>query len=104
MQEEITVHNKKFFLAPHMGHILQGNLRLLPINCLLSQYFLVRDNRAYYVSVIDPEKADAFEIFELDLENQDGEELVVENEIRGSQYTEFLRQKILIENYLIYIE
>jgi len=104
MQQEITVHNKKFYLAPHMGYIFQGNFNYLPIQCLLSQYFLVKDNNAFYVSVIDPNTADTFEIYEMDLNNQEGEELVVENEIRGSQYTEFLRQKILKENYAIYIE
>jgi hypothetical protein len=104
----ITFHNMKLYgtdfqLAPYNGEIKKGDFSKLPIEIFFHHFLLIKDNSCLYVGVVEPESQASFEIFEVNLDDLDGEEKTVAESLVGSQKSNFLRTKILKEGYNIFV-
>lgn len=92
----------EFELCKNMIELKQGKFNFLPIQCLLDRYLLIKNEEGYYIHVNDPKICDSFEVYKIDLYTNDDYELVDKN-LSGQQYLEFLRRKIMVEGYELFL-
>jgi len=92
----------EFQLCKTMDELKRGEFKYLPIQCLLDRYLLIKENEGYYVHVVDPKIGDSFEVYKINLYSEDDYELVDKN-LSGQLYLEFLRRKIVIEGYELFL-
>lgn len=115
IEEEFKFYGKKWVLAPNMEKILDGNLNLIPIECLFTHYILRWGMICFYVSMENQETGDEFEIYEFEWVGEEvgevhGEEINREPDFKlyeanmcAKDCAKFLAQKIS-EGYQIFIQ
>ncbi len=111
IEDHFEFYEKKWVLAPHMDEILQGNLELIPVECLFTHYILRYEYHCLYIALDDHETGDDFEIYEFDWigEYDNPEEKIepefktVESSLTAIECGKFLADRIK-EGYKIYIQ
>jgi len=118
IDNEFNFYKKRWVLAPHMEEILDGNLGLIPLECLLTHYILRWGNLCFYVVLENPESGDEFDIYEFEWVGDDvgekrdihGEEVEIEPDFKlyessakSKEIAHFLAKKIS-EGFQIFIE
>lgn len=113
-EKEFDFMNKKWVLAPHMEEISNGQLNLIPVECLFTHYILKYGFHCLYIALDDHESGDDFEVYEFDWmedfdfngdthEKWEPDFKVVESSLTASECGRFLADRIK-EGYRIYIE
>lgn len=110
--ESFNFLEKKWVLAPNMNQIAEGNLELVPIECLLTHYILRYDIHCIYIALDNHETGDAFEIYEFNWigesdthhdEKIEPEFTQIESGLSAVETGRFLADRIR-DGYMIYIE
>jgi len=114
IEEEFNLVKKKWVLAPNMEAIFDGNLSLIPIECVLTHYILRWGPFCYYVVLENQETGDEFEIYEFEWIGEDGQkvhgeeidfepEFIFHSSINAKDCGKFLVKKVS-EGFQIFIE
>jgi len=107
--EFFQLYDKKWIIAPHMEEILQGDLSLVPVECIFTHYILRYDFHCLYVALDNHESGDEFEIYEFEFPLEKGNEefepdfVQVESSLNSVECGRFLAERIK-EGYRIYIQ
>lgn len=113
--ESFQLYDKKWILAPHMDEIIQGDLSMVPVECIFTHYILRYDYHCLYIALDNHETGDDFEIYEFEfpreednahgIKNDEFEPdfVPVETTINAVDCGKFLAERIS-EGYRIYIQ
>jgi hypothetical protein len=104
--ETFVLAHTKWQIAPNMREIRDGNLELIPIECMLIQYILKNGEHCYYCGLMDTDTGDMFDLYEFDWVGEDEDVEPDYREITLSMSAidsaRFLKEKIEL-GYTIYI-